>query len=377
MRIGLMLRSIDEKGGIGVYTHNIVDELLRLDRENRYILFYRTPTHMGEFTYHDNVTERLVWGKYKPIWDQIAVPLACWRDKIDVVFHPKFTTPLLAPCKAVMVVHGADYFIPDHAQYYHPIDVLYAKTMMPVYFRKATTIISVSQITTDDFYRVLQVPSGKIQTVYVGVGRHFRRVEDQSEFNRVRTRYSIPQKFILTLTKCGKGGDRRKNFGQILQAYARYHERESAPHKLVVGGQDCHLLRDEYDIPADGYGQDILFAGWLEQQDLPAIYSMADLYLHPSNLEAFPQPVAEAMSCGTPLITSNTNGLQEIAGNAAVLVDPKDADQIANAICQVLRDVDFQKSLSERGLERSRNYSWDNCARETLAILEEASRDNK
>ncbi|HYQ73206.1 MAG TPA: hypothetical protein VET88_14915, partial [Gammaproteobacteria bacterium] len=96
MKIGIMLRALDEKGGIGVYTQNITEELLRLDRRNRYILYYRNAANLGRFAHYDNVTERLVRGGGKALWDQVRIPLACWRDRVDVVFHPKFTVPLLA-----------------------------------------------------------------------------------------------------------------------------------------------------------------------------------------------------------------------------------------------------------------------------------------
>jgi glycosyltransferase involved in cell wall biosynthesis len=371
MRIGMMLRALDERGGIGIYTQNILQELLRIDGRNQYVLFYRNPANLGRFAQYSNVTERLVKAPNKAFWDQVAIPYACWRAKVDVVFHPKFTAPLLAPCKAVMVVHGADWFIPEQAQFYGRLDVQYNRMFMPLYFRKCHTIISVSQLTTDNFNQVLKLPAGKLKTVYMGPGRHFKRVDDESMIHQVQDRYNLPEKFILTLTKCGRGGDRRKNFGRILQAYVRYHGKVSNPHKLVVGGEGCEHLREEYNIPNDGYGGDILFPGWLDQQDLPAIYSIADLYLHPSNLEAFPQPVVEALTCGTPLVTSDVNGLEEIAGDAALLVNPDDTDEIADAIYQVLTDENIRQSLSERGLKRSKIFSWDNCASETLTILEQ------
>ncbi len=123
MRIGMMLRALDEKGGVGVYTRNLVEELLRVDRNNEYVFFYRDRSNLGRYSEAENVKEIRVRGPNKAIWDQLAVPLVCWREKIDVVFHPKFTAPLLAPCKAIMVVHGADWFIPDQARFYSRLDV--------------------------------------------------------------------------------------------------------------------------------------------------------------------------------------------------------------------------------------------------------------
>ena len=368
MRIGIMLRALDEKGGISVYAHNIVKELLRIDKQNHYVLFYRNKVHIGRFAHHANVTETVVRGANKVYWDQLAIPYVCWREKVDILFHPKFTAPLLAPCPVVMVVHGADWFIPEQAQYYPPLDVWLTRRSMPLYFKKCRVVISVSQLTTDNFYDVLDLPPGKVQTIYFGPARHFRRVTDESTLAAVKARYQLPDRFILTLTKVQ--GDGRKNLGQIFKAYAQYHAQAADPHKLVVGGQDCELFRKIYVLPAEGYGKDILFPGWIDQADLAAVFSLADLYLYPSNLEAFPIPITEAMACGTPIITSNVNGLDEIAGDAAVLVDPGNAEAIANAVCQLLSDAERRQQLSVKGLKRATRFTWDQCARSTLNILE-------
>jgi glycosyltransferase involved in cell wall biosynthesis len=368
MRIGVMLRAFDEKGGISVYAQNIVKELLQIDNENEYMLFYWNEAHIGRFAHHDNVIEKVVRGANKVYWDQLAIPLACWREKVDIIFHPKFTAPLLAPCPVVMVVHGADWFMSEQAQYYRPLDVWLTRRSMPLYFKKCHTVISVSQLTTDNFYEVLDLPPGKIQTVYFGPARHFRRVTNEATLAEVKARYNLPDRFILTLTKLQ--GDGRKNLGQIFKAYARYHQQSERPLPLVIGGQDCEQFRKMYHLPEQGYGQDILFPGWIDQVDLAAVYSLADLFLYPSNLEAFPIPITEAMACGTPIVTSNVNGLVEIAGDAAVFVDPRDAEDIASAIGQVLGDEDLQAKLSKKGLARSAHFNWDQCAAKTLAILE-------
>lgn len=371
IRIGIMLRALSEKGGIGVYTRNIVSELLKLDRENEYLLLYQKEEDVGAFSTFPNAKEKLVRGSNKAIWDQVAIPAACWREGLDVLFHPKFTVPMLAPCPTVMTVHGADWFIPEQAQFYRPLDVYYVRAFMPQYFRKCSFVISVSQLTTDNFNRVLRLPPDKVRTVYFGPARYFHRVADRERLEAVRSLYSLPERFILTLSK--RGGQERKNLGRIFRAYRAYHARVDQPAALVVGGKDCHLFRDDYGLSENGYGRDIHFPGWIEQTDLPAIYSLADLYLYPSNLEAFPIPITEAMACGTPIVTSNANGLREIAGDAALLVNPEDASAIADAICRVHSDPEVRASLSRRGLARAQRYNWDDCAAKTLAILEDAA----
>ena len=368
MRIGIMLRSIDEKGGVGVYTRNIVKELLQHDLRNSYVLFYANPANMGLFSQHLNVRELWIKGSNKAYWDQVAIPRACRTEKIDVLFHPKFTVPLFAPCKAVMVVHGADWLIPEQAQFYNWLDVKYMQMMLPLYFKKCAVVISVSQETTQNFNSILKLPKDKIQTIYFAPARHFKRVTDAAVLQKVKVRYNLPDQFILTLTK--RKGDGRKNLRQVFKAYKNYHSQAESPYKLVVGGKDCHLFRDEYGIPHEGYGADIFFPDWIDQADMPAVFSLASLYLYPSNLEAFPIPLTEAMACGTPILTSNVNGLKEIAGDAALLIDPNDTQSITEGMTRILSNSELRESLSCKGLERSSLFTWDRCAQATLAILE-------
>ena len=117
----------------------------------------------------------------------------------------------------------------------------------------------------------------------------------------------------------------------------------------------------------------MLFSGWIEQRDLPAVYSLADLYLYPSNLEAFPTPITEAMACGTPIVTPDANGLSEIAGDAAVRVDPTDPESICHAVHEVVTNRRLHDELGAQGLQRSRRFNWDRCARETLEVLHRAA----
>lgn len=371
MRIGIMLRSLDEKGGVGVYTRYITEELLERNQDDEFVLFYRTGENLGRFADRPRVTERLLPGASKLIWDQWSIPRACRREGVDVIFHPKFTVPFFAPCPSVMVVHGPDWFIPEWARFYKKWDVAYVRAIMPIYFRRAAAVLSVSQITTDEFNRVLGLPTGKVVTTYLAPGRHFGRVEDPDRLRAVRERYNLPERFILTLTKAD--GGERKNIDGILRSYERLHG--SVPHKLVVVGKNCARFRAIHKVPDEGWGADVLFPDYIAQEDLPAVYSQADLYLYPSRLEAFPIPLTEAMACGVPIVTSRVNGLAEIAGDAGVLVDPEDPDDIARAVRELLQDPARLAERAEAGLARARQFSWDRCADQTLEVLHRVHRE--
>jgi glycosyltransferase involved in cell wall biosynthesis len=370
-----MLRALEEHGGIGVYTENLVRELLDHDGANEYVLLYRERASLGHFGERPNVRERHLRAPGTAFWDQLAVPRACRQEAVDVLLHPKFTVPLLSPCPAVMVVHGADWFIPEQARFYGRLDVRYVRAVMPLYFRRAAAVISVSRLTTENFRAVLPSWGHKLHTIYFAPSHAFDDAPQPAEILDVQRRYGLPAEFLFTLTKL-RGGE-RKNLGGLVAAYARYHAVADDPLPLVVGGLDCEQLRSVYDIPEDGWGRDVLFPGWIDQQDLPAIYGSARLFLYPSNLEAFPIPLTEAMACGTPIVTSDVNGLDEIAGEAAIRVPPDDPERIAEAIARVAGDAALRATLRERGRERSQRFSWDRCARETLAVLRDAARTGR
>jgi glycosyltransferase involved in cell wall biosynthesis len=365
MRIGIMLRSLDEKGGIGVYTHNITKELLDLDGKNDYILFYRTSSKLGTFAHHENVEERLIQAPNKALWDQLSIPRACAREKVDVLFHPKFTVPILAPCKTVMVLHGAGWFMPEFQHFWSRSDLMNVNLTMPIYLNRASAVLSVSQLTSDVFNRKFHPIQGKIRTVYFAPARHFKRIVDQQVLERVREKYALPERFIFTLSGYDRGD--RKNFMGILKAFQIHHGRTD--HKLVVAGKDCHKFKDDYSIPDTDYGRDILFTGWVDQADLPAFYSLADLFLYPSNVEAFPIPITEALACETPIVTSDANGLKELVGEAAMLVNPQDQRAIAEAIYRVLCSTELSDELGRKSAQRAKKFTWDRCARETLDVL--------
>jgi glycosyltransferase involved in cell wall biosynthesis len=362
-----MLRTLDEQGGVGVYSRNLIETLLQLVAEIEYRLLYRSPVQLGRYAGKNNVSEHLLPGRNKAWWDQVSAPRACRHLGADLILHPKFTVPLLTRTPTVMVLHGADWFLPGAAQFYSRLDRAYMRVFMPLYLRSAAVALSVSQITTDDFRRIFGLPEDKVRTVYFGPAAHFARVTDEAALAAMRRKYGLAGKFLFTLAKTGDRG--RKNIGRVFEAFASLHGQ--IPHKLVVGGKGCAQFREDYGIPADGWGANVLFPGWMDQGDLPAVYSAADLYLYPSNQEAFPIPITEAMACGTPIVTSRANGLEEIAGTAALFVNPQDANEIAEAVRRVVSVPALREELAAAGLRRSRTFSWENCARRTLAILEE------
>lgn len=372
MRIGIMLRCADETGGIGIYARNITRELLEIDHKNEYVLLYRTDKHLGLFSHYANAKELLVRAPSKLLWDQVAIPYRAGREKIDLLFHPKFTVPFLTRAKTVMVVHGADWFIPGYDRVYDRLDTLYIKLVMPLYFARVNFVVSVSDYSTDGFVARFPQHKNKIKTVYFGPHEVFRRIENKAFLGSVKDKYNLPDRFILTVVRYDTPRtNKRKNLKRMFEAYRLCRERDRIPHKFVVVGKNCHLYAKDYDVAGMGIEADVMFPGLVEQNDLPAFYCLAELYLYPTIIEAFPIPITEAISCGCPIVTSHDTGLKEISADAAIHVDPNDPEAISRAVLRVIRDQDLRNRLIEKGLARAKQFSWKKCAVETLLLLED------
>lgn len=362
MRIGVMLRAIDEKQGIGIYTQNLMDRLLSLDRRNEYVLFYRNETFLGRYAHHPHVAEHLLDAPNKMLWDQLKIPAAARRERLDLIFHPKFTVPLFTTRKTVMTIHGASWFVrPD--LYPNKLDLAYVKAVMPAYCRKADFIIANSDLTRDDFIRILKVPAEKIRTVRLGTSERFRAMEDRATLDAAWKKYDLPDKFILSVIKY----DPRKNFENLIAAFRLLRKR--TPCKLVVTGLGCEKYIEEYRLKEDGTADDVQFLGWVEQEDLPALYNLATCHFFPSVYEEFGIPVCEAMACGCPPVVASTGALPEIAGDAGIIVDPFNPTAMADALERVWSDGTYRADCSRRALERAKEFTWDRCARETLDVL--------
>ena len=366
MRIGIMLRAYEEKGGIGVYTRNITRHLIEHAPQHEFFLYFCNRTSLDAYAVYPNAHARFVPQHGKFIWDQISMPRMFRRDALDVLFHPKFTVPLLCASKSVMMLHGAGWFIPEVQHFWSRSTRIYTRAMMPIYCHLAGAVLAVSEITRDVFIERLGVAPDKITRLYFAPGEQFGTPPEQAQIEAVMSRYDLPERFILTLS----GGDRaeRKNFGTILKAFQKIYEK--FPCAIVVAGRGCDELRRRYAIPNEGWGRNIHFPGWVDQADLPVFYHQAEMFLYPSNMEAHPIPITEALAMGTPIVTSNAYGLKELAGEAALLVDPKDPDAIAAAALRVMTEPDLRAELKTRAAERSKLFNWDDSAERTLAILE-------
>jgi glycosyltransferase involved in cell wall biosynthesis len=365
VRIGVMLRHYDQHGGgVKVYTQRLLRALFDLKSGHQFVLLYRNPALVGTYGSEPGVTEVALPGKSILTWDQIAVPGAVRRHGIDLLYNPKYSIPLTAPCPSVWVCHGLDWYVMPWAS--KRIDRLSHQFLVPRYASRADAIIAVSEITREHVMQYLRVPPERVATVYSGVDDVFRSQPAESKLREIRTRYALPDRFLLYAGAIYPP----KNFTRLIRAYAEVGPERGVP-LVVAGGENRYLSEQEIEEPkALGISEWVRWPGWINQEDLAGFYTLADALLLPSLFESCGLPVLEAMAAGTPVVTANRYGTRELAQDAAVLVDPDSVESIAMGIRQVLDDVGIRAKLITAGRERSREFTWSRCAAETIRVLE-------
>ena len=379
-----MLRSVDEYDGAGVYIRHLCDALFKIDRFNQYVLFYMKEDQRGHYAHIANVEERVVRAPGKLVWDQISLPSAARRENLDVLFHHKFSIPIVAPCPTVVQQRGTEYW--TFPEYYPTlgdrVNRLYNMASIPLFCRRAARVLTNSDSLAAELEILAGVPRGKMATVYAAADDRFVRIGDRGILDQVRAKYNLPGgDFFLMVVKgyarieyAGQELCARKNVEGTLSAYGKVHGSvPGCPPLVILGAGVASRLTPEvlsrYVEPAA-----VKIPGLIDHADMPAVYNIAGALIFPSYYESFGIPLVEAMACGCPVITSTAPACPEVVGEAALLVDPDDVEGLSRAMTRLLREAGLSEDLRSRGLTRARYFSWDASARRLLAELERASR---
>jgi glycosyltransferase involved in cell wall biosynthesis len=367
-----MLRHFDQHmGGVRVYTRRLLDALLELRTGHEFVFLYRNPALIGTYAGDPQVEEVALSARTFLGWDQLTVPRAVRRHGIDLLFNPKYSIPLRAPCPAVWVCHGLDWYVMPWASRF--VDRLSHRFLVPRYAAKADAIIAVSEITRQHVLQYLPVPPERVFTVYSGVDDVFRRPIGTDRLRALRLKYSLPERFLLFAGAIYPP----KNFTRMVRAYARIGPERGIP-LVIAGGENRFLSEHELREPeALGIGEWVLRPGWVEQEELAAFYAQAEALLLPSLFESCGLPVLEAMAAGCPVVTADRYGTRELAEGAAVLVNPESVESIAAGIERVVEDRALRAELVAAGHERSRHFEWRRCATDTLRVLERVGAERR
>jgi glycosyltransferase involved in cell wall biosynthesis len=368
MRIGLDARLLYyQQAGIAQYTQRLLTALAEIDHQNDYLVL-QSRKDRRRLVGAPNFRRHPLWTPPHHRWEQLTLPLELAPLRLDVLHAPDFIPPLRRNCRAVITVHDLAFLLfpalltAESQRYYGQIRRA---------VHSAEAIIAVSASTKRDLIEHTGAPTDKITVVYEAAGPAFRPVTDATALAAVRQKYDLPEEFVLFVGTI----EPRKNLVTLLKAWANViadcaianRKSQIANWTLVIGGKPGWLY-EEILAQARELGTAVQFIGGVLPEDLPALYSAARLFVLPSLYEGFGLPVLEAMACGTPVVCSRASSLPEVAGDAALLVEPHDVDGLAAALQRALSDEALRRQMIARGLAQAARFSWAKAARETLAV---------
>jgi len=379
MTIGIDIRFLAKgtRSGVEEYAINLLSRLLSLDKNIRFKLFYNAFNQI-ELDYSwlnlPNVELKKFRWPNRFIFDPAAKFLKLPKiDKIlggcDVFFAPHFLlSPVSRKCRKVVTFHDLSFeYFPEffswRKRFWHNSLAPRQRAL------EADKIIAVSQSTKDDLINLYALPDEKIKVIYSGIESGLGKNELKDEQRLViKKKYNLPEKFILYFGTL----EPRKNLVGLIQAYESFRRQtvNDIKYSLVLAGNSGWLCDDIFaQARKSNFAQDIIFTGFIDPPDKVYLYNLASLFVYPSFFEGFGFPPLEAMACGVPVICSHTSSFPEVVGEAALMVDPYNFDEIAWAMKEVLTDKELSRGLIDDGLVRIKNFSWDKCAGETLELL--------
>ena len=379
MRIALDMSLVPgQRVGVGQYAYQLARALARVDHVNSYVLYpvfyfivnpdyHRTelPVAANMRVAHRHLPPRLVrflWRRERS--EQFKEYLL---GRADVVHSTTFCAPRFRAPRRRLVATIHDCTFLTHPEFHLPANIDHCLRGTRLAIERADAIIAVSESTRRDLIERMGAPADRIVVTLEAADPGLARVTDAARLDAVRQRYDLPERFVLFLGAM----EPRKNLPRLLEAFAALAPALRQEFYLVVAGAQGWLNDSVHEqVQKLGLADSVTFPGYIEQDDVAALYSLATVFAYPSQWEGFGLPVLEAMACGTPVLTSSVSSLPEVAGDAAVLVPPTDVDAIADGLGRLLEDSALRADLAVRGPRRAAQFSWDRCARETLAVYE-------
>lgn len=367
MRIGYDITAIGpQPSGVGTYALQLLTSLAEVDQDHEYLLLSNRSHHKEQFAATPALRDLACRFPSRMLWMQLVLPAQLSAARPDLCHYPNSIGPLRSPTPYVVTIHDMTLsMMPRH----HPLrKQLLVRPLIPLIARRAARVITVSAQARADIVRVLRIPPERVAVIPEAAAPIYRPAPP-AEQARVRETYGLRKPFVLYVGTL----EPRKNLVRLIRAWASLRRGGAVPHQLVfVGAPGWHYRAIYEEAHASGYADDVIFAGYLPRSDLPALYSAADAFAFPSLAEGFGLPVIEAMACGTPTLISATPALREVAGEAALCVDPRDVAAIATGLEHLLTDRQLHATLGAAGLARASAFSWHRAARETLAVYGEA-----
>ena len=363
--------TVVRRTGTENYSLNLIRELLAQGQDQRYRLYFNQAPAANLFP--AGADWRVI--PFPRLWTHLRLSWEMLSDPPDLLFVPSHVLPVAHPRRTVVTVHdlGYHYYPEAHTTFQN----LYLRWSTRHNARAATRLLADSQATRQDLIRYYDTPEEKIAVVYPGRDETLAPVAGEESLAGIRARYGLSESYLLYVGTLHP----RKNlvrlvqaFAALLQSLAASSDRRKDGLQLVLAGQKgWHYDEIFAEVRRLGLTERVVLTGYVPGADLGGLLSGALAFVFPSLYEGFGLPVLEAMACGTPVVCSATSSLPEVAGDAALLVDPLDTEEISRALDQIVVDDSLRQVLVERGFQQVQRFSWQRCAQETLQVLEDVA----
>jgi len=366
VRIAIDARKLRDYG-IGTYVRNLLRHLGRLDRTTEYVVVCHEADRQIVPELGENFRAVIDSSPGYSLREQFTIPLDLRRAAVNLFHAPHYVLPPLIPCRSVVTIHDCIHlrfpqYLPNRAAH------AYARSFLWIATHRSNRILTVSEASKRDILSLFRVPEQKIVVIHNAIDERFWETPAPDEVERVRQRYQLDGRFVLYAGNIKP----HKNLERLIEAFHTLRKQGVEDVRLLIIGDEISkyatLRRAVHRLKLH---QHVRFFGFVPDKTLAVLYRLASVFIFPSLYEGFGLPPLEAMASGTPVITSNVSSLPEVVGDAALLIDPYQADAIADAMLRVLSDEALRRDLRERGLARARHFSWERSIRRVREIYDE------
>lgn len=374
MRIAIDARMGHTRVGIGVYVRSLLNGLAKIDKIDNYYIILNKNKKENFVPIQDNfhkIYTGVTYSDYlrRDLWEQGYLPWKLYKNKVDIYHGPCHSLPIFAKIKMIITIHDMMSF---KREYFKPISRSRVQNLIKISAKRAQKIITISENSKMDIIRILKMPEDKIKVIYNGVDSEYKQVNDKSRLDSIKEKYGINRKFIQYIGSLKAS----KNIPRLIEAYSRLPESILRKYALVItGGKGWKSKEIFFRVKALCLENNVVFTDFVDDNDLPLLLNAATLLVFPSLYEGFGIPPLEAMSCGIPVIASNASSIPEVVGDAALLFDPYNVEEMTETMYRVLIDKQLRDKLIKRGFEHVKQFSWENSARETLQVYKEVYRN--
>ena len=366
MRIAIDARKLRDYG-IGTYIRNLVRHLARIDQSTEYVLIVQPADIEIDAELGPNFRTVADWSRSYSIREQFTIPLDLRREAVDLFHAPHYVLPPLTPCKSVVTIHDCIHlrfpqYLPSRLGY------VYARSSLWVATHRATRVLTVSETSKRDILRYFRVPESKIDVIHNAIDERLGEAPSAEDVAQVRERYQLNDPFVLYAGNIKP----HKNLERLIESFHTLRRGGLEQAKLLIIGDEVSKYATlRRAVHQHKLHKHVRFLGFVPDKTLASLYRLASVFVFPSLYEGFGLPPLEAMAAGTPVITSNVSSLPEVVGDAAILIDPYEPDEIAHAMRRVLTDEALRDDLRARGLARVKEFSWDRSVRRVREIYGE------